>query len=163
MAVTTWAGGSNAIHHTDWSPLTGRRVVIWPDADDPGKKAAVELAARLHGKAASIKIVRPNGHDLGWDIADAIKEGMGAKELRDFMVQHGEESKAVPRETKLADAETKPVSPETNSPDLETNISGLIVSGSALVGWQSLGLDLSGDGGMPFATQIGRASCRERV
>jgi hypothetical protein len=39
-AVMTWHGGTNAACKADWRPLAGRRVVIWPDNDDAGQKAA---------------------------------------------------------------------------------------------------------------------------
>src|SRR5215207_2503380 len=35
--VVTWSGGSKATGKSDWSALSGRHVVIWPDADDPGR------------------------------------------------------------------------------------------------------------------------------
>ena len=38
IVATTSAGGSSAPAKTDWTPLAGRRVVIWPDADTPGRK-----------------------------------------------------------------------------------------------------------------------------
>ena len=31
--ATTWSGGSTAVKKTDWSPIIGRRVVVWPDID----------------------------------------------------------------------------------------------------------------------------------
>lgn len=34
--ATTSAHGSNAADKTDWTPLAGRSVIIWPDADKPG-------------------------------------------------------------------------------------------------------------------------------
>jgi putative DNA primase/helicase len=33
FAVISWPGGGNAIEHVDWSPLFGRRNLLWPDAD----------------------------------------------------------------------------------------------------------------------------------
>lgn len=33
MAVVTWSAGGNASHLTDWSPLRGRDVILWPDRD----------------------------------------------------------------------------------------------------------------------------------
>jgi putative DNA primase/helicase len=39
-AVVTWQGGTGSVLKADWTPLQGRSVVIWPDADDPGIKAA---------------------------------------------------------------------------------------------------------------------------
>lgn len=49
FVVVTWSGGANAVGSTDWSPLDGRKkVVIWPDNDEPGMKAAREIAKILH-------------------------------------------------------------------------------------------------------------------
>lgn len=36
--VLSWAGGTQGVKHTDWTPLRGRNVVIWPDADAPGPR-----------------------------------------------------------------------------------------------------------------------------
>ncbi|MBT6546442.1 MAG: topoisomerase, partial [Rhodobacteraceae bacterium] len=36
--VITWSGGSNATGKAEWTPLQGREVIVWPDADDPGFK-----------------------------------------------------------------------------------------------------------------------------
>ena len=33
--ATTSSGGSNAARKADWTPLAGRHVTIWPDADAP--------------------------------------------------------------------------------------------------------------------------------
>ena len=38
LVCTTSSGGAAAAHLTDWSPLTGRNVVILPDNDEPGRK-----------------------------------------------------------------------------------------------------------------------------
>ncbi len=35
VAVTS-PGGAKAAGKADWGPLAGRRVVIWPDNDEPG-------------------------------------------------------------------------------------------------------------------------------
>jgi DNA primase len=50
--VLTWSGGANAVAKADFSPLQGRNVIIWPDNDEPGFKAALALAELLSGKAA---------------------------------------------------------------------------------------------------------------
>lgn len=52
-AVLTWSGGAHAGGKADWAPLTGRTVIIWPDNDEPGFKAALKIAARLKQIAAS--------------------------------------------------------------------------------------------------------------
>lgn len=76
--VTTWAGGSKSVSKTDWSSLDGRRVLILPDNDEPGVKAANDLAKLLTGKAAQVKVIDvAGGGELkeGWDLADAEKDG----------------------------------------------------------------------------------------
>ena len=75
--AVTWPGGSKAVKHTDWTPLKGRKVTIWPDADEPGHKAAHEIAEILHGQGCEVRLITPpEGKPDGWDCADAIAEGM---------------------------------------------------------------------------------------
>ena len=72
-AVLTWASGCNAIDKADWSPVSGRRCVLWPDADMPGREAMAKLAPRLlSAGAAQVRIVHPpKDVPEGWDLADA--------------------------------------------------------------------------------------------
>ena len=69
----SWPGGSNAVTKTDWMPLKGREVVIWPDADEPGQKAAILVQEQcIKAGVKSVKIViPPKGVKAGWDLADA--------------------------------------------------------------------------------------------
>jgi len=68
---TTWSGGCAAIHKTDFSPLTGKHVIIWGDNDDPGQRAVESLIAIIKPIAATINIVAiPNDMPSGWDAAD---------------------------------------------------------------------------------------------
>ena len=55
--VLSWAGGTQGVKHTDWSPLSGRDVLIWPDFDTPGLSAADEIAARLTALGAHVRLV----------------------------------------------------------------------------------------------------------
>ena len=57
LLATTCAGGAEKWRYVDDSPLEGRRVVILPDADDKGRKHAEDVARRLHGRAASVKVL----------------------------------------------------------------------------------------------------------
>lgn len=75
--VTTWAGGALATTKTDWAPLEGRTVIIWPDADEPGLKAASAIAKRLPGAT----VLDIHGKPKGWDIADAVAEGVDPVEF----------------------------------------------------------------------------------
>jgi hypothetical protein len=85
----TWPGGAMAVGKADWTPLRGRRVIIWPDNDAPGRKAASEVAkaARAVG-AASVSVV-PVPHDWpdGWDLADPLPEGATADTLRALVAE----------------------------------------------------------------------------
>lgn len=78
LCATTWAHGANAIAKTDWGPLAGRDVVLWPDADDPGLGAADAIAATLHKlkPPASVRIIDVDKLELptGGDIADFIED-----------------------------------------------------------------------------------------
>ena len=71
MAVTS-PGGSNAAGKADWSPLRGRAVTIWPDADGAGVKYALQVATLLQETGAgSVKLVElPKDLPQGWDLAD---------------------------------------------------------------------------------------------
>lgn len=81
--VVTWAGGSKAVKHADWKPLAGRKVVLWPDTDEPGRKAMDDLAELLGDVAAGIRIAEPpEGKDKGWDAADAAAEGWTAESTK---------------------------------------------------------------------------------
>jgi putative DNA primase/helicase len=70
----TWPGGSNAFGMADWCPLAGRKVTVWPDADEAGCKAANAIAKLvMRAGAASIGIVPiPDGLPDGWDLTDPI-------------------------------------------------------------------------------------------
>ena len=77
LPAVSCAGGSNAGGKANWQPVTGRDVVIWPDADEPGAKHAEIVAklAKLAG-ARSVRIVAPPADVVaGWDVADAADEG----------------------------------------------------------------------------------------
>ena len=73
LVVTTWAGGAKTVGKADWSPLAGRCVVIWPDADGPGREAAAAIASRLD----RVRIVQlPDTLPSGWDLADPLPAGL---------------------------------------------------------------------------------------
>lgn len=80
--VVTWPGGSKAVRFVDWSPLAGRKVVIWPDRDEAGMDAAHAVAKALAGIAAKVRVVTPPAGPMdGWDLADAVAEGWTREQL----------------------------------------------------------------------------------
>jgi len=87
ICATTAMHGANAIiDKTDWSPLIGKHVLVWPDHDDPGKAYAGKVIKKLTSadlKLASLTLmIIPEGKPDKWDVADAIDEGM---DLQVFM------------------------------------------------------------------------------
>lgn len=75
VAVTS-SHGSKAAAKTDLSPLQGRDVTIWPDADEPGQGYAETVKKLLAPIAATVKRINPpSGVKEGWDAADALAEG----------------------------------------------------------------------------------------
>lgn len=92
--LTTSMGGSNAAHKTDWSPLAGREVLIWPDNDDAGDAYAKTVAEKLSSMDCKVSIIdcralsalTPDGKQRepveGWDAADAWNEWTDLRALR---------------------------------------------------------------------------------
>ncbi len=83
-AVVSWPGGSKGLRHVDFTPLAGRDVVLWPDADGPGRDAMLgytDYSGLLHEGAAQrawhagarrLRYIDVAGQPDGWDIADAL-------------------------------------------------------------------------------------------
>lgn len=91
-AVTCWIGGAQAIGEADWTPLHGRKIILWPDNDknqrygekhekagqlkpfyeQPGNSAMLEIEAILKPHCSTIRWVKnsPEFPDK-WDVADA--------------------------------------------------------------------------------------------
>ena len=101
IIVMSWIGGPEGVHYTDWKPIHGRNIIIWPDNDfshrygeakgfkikpfneQPGIIAALRVQAELKDHCSKIKFIRnPDGKPCGWDIADSKwKEG----EVREYI------------------------------------------------------------------------------
>ncbi|MEA1053371.1 AAA family ATPase [Lamprobacter modestohalophilus] len=88
VATTAMNGAKAPVDKTDWSPLAGKAVTIWPDRDAPGWDYA-EAAARACVAAGALAVailVPPSDQPTGWDVADALEEGF---EVSAFL-EHGE-------------------------------------------------------------------------
>lgn len=101
--VLTWQGGAKVPHKSDWTPLRGLHLVLWPDADSQRDKSTRELlpgdkqpgmqAMRLVQRLCLaldctvdvVDVGTPGTKPDGWDCADAIADGWNAQQLRDFM------------------------------------------------------------------------------
>ena len=74
-AICTWPSGCKAIAKADLTPLRGRSVILWPDADAVGREAMAKLATRLLALDCTVQIVNvPTSLAEGWDLADALAE-----------------------------------------------------------------------------------------
>jgi uncharacterized protein (DUF927 family) len=82
--VICWQGGSNAVSKADWSPLSGRRVAILPDADEAGLKAAKAVRGALVklGVVAAGIVLLPERLPKGWDVADPFPAGFSLDHLQ---------------------------------------------------------------------------------
>ncbi|MGO9418991.1 DUF3631 domain-containing protein, partial [Roseiarcus sp.] len=94
-AAVTSSGGSQAAAKSDWSPLSGRTVTVWPDNDETGANYANEVAATLTKLGCEVSIIEAdalvaidgggrgsNFEPIGWDAADAISEWSDPAALR---------------------------------------------------------------------------------
>ena len=91
--VVTWQGGCARVMRVDLTPLRGRDVVLWPDADAAGRKAMNYLAAALKSPQVRLPDTLPDG----WDLADPVPDGISVEGI-------------------LASAATPPPGPSTPTP-----------------------------------------------
>jgi putative DNA primase/helicase len=61
----SWIGGVDGIKHADFSPINNKPVIVWPDNDEPGIKAAQNIPAQ-NKKIMTIPADKPKK----WDAAD---------------------------------------------------------------------------------------------
>lgn len=95
LVVVSWPGGGKAIKHVDFSPLAGRAVELWPDADfkrypanhersgvplpfleQPGTVAMLDIWRAIRETAARVGFILPPANvPDGWDLADPAPPG----------------------------------------------------------------------------------------
>lgn len=134
LAVASWPGGGKAVKKADFSPLYGRKVMLWADCDakhvlltkdekdaltkageeagldaaavkasleasqaakpllpeheQPGVKTMSQIAEQLLENGCDVwqmKIPAPGEKLDGWDVADAIAEGLTGSVLADYI------------------------------------------------------------------------------
>ena len=74
-----WVGGSGSVEHADYSPLEGRKVILWPDAGQQGHDVMAKAAVRLHSLPAGVAqlwIVDTSGLPDKADAADVSADTM---------------------------------------------------------------------------------------
>jgi putative DNA primase/helicase len=99
--TTTSPGGAKRAHGADWSELTGREVIIIPDADAAGDGYMHDVAKLLLSQGCKVKVIDSRaasqitqGDDdrddpvEGWDVADAVEEWTDLEALRLMLLDH---------------------------------------------------------------------------
>ncbi|MEI8295932.1 MAG: DUF6371 domain-containing protein, partial [Alphaproteobacteria bacterium] len=91
--VLGWGGGAGSVGNTNWEPLVGRTVAIWPDNDDGGFKAAdklqkivTQLNAEQGGKGTIDVVAIPSVElPATWDLADTLPKGWTVDTVRQMI------------------------------------------------------------------------------
>ena len=81
--IATTSGGKSSAKATDWTPIAGRKVIVWPDFDDAGQSYQADVSSVLSG--------------LGCDIwaVDVSQLGLSDKEdVMDFARMRGEDGES---------------------------------------------------------------------
>lgn len=128
--------------------LAGRHVTIWPTAGERTQAQAEACAAVVHGHAAAIRIVRPNGSPEGLCVASEYwqRSDEARAELIGWVKQHAADyvppaEPETPPPAKRGKPRTKP----DGSPPKGTQIDA-----SAFVSWEQMGL-LCNNNGVPHS------------
>lgn len=94
LPAVTSQGGASAARKSDWTQLGGRRVVILPDADEPGQRYAEDVARELRRgvSAGFVSIVNlpelPRGGDLVDYVAAQRERGQDQAAIRDGIMSY---------------------------------------------------------------------------
>lgn len=91
VVFTTWAGGSGKAHieKAEWTPLSGRRVVVWPDLDEEGQKAKQTILGILRKVgAAEVFTIEAPEKPAKWDCAEAVAAGEDIEGILESAVIH---------------------------------------------------------------------------
>jgi hypothetical protein len=87
--VVTSSGGCGAARHSDWTPLAGRDVTVWRDADQHGLDYQRDVVAALFEiGAASVRTVQlPAQLPEKWDLADELPPGLTDADLSRLLAE----------------------------------------------------------------------------
>ena len=132
--VISWSGGASAVKTASWACLSGRKILLWPDADEPGAKAmqAVYDATRdITGE--EIAVLDTKDQPPKWDAADALAEGWDWSRLAAW---------AIPRKRVLPPAPAPVAAPSAAPKEIPKET-------SAIARWAKLGLCVNA-GGQPI-------------
>ncbi len=78
--VVTWSGGAGAPNKSDWSVLANRRVLLWPDNDEPGIHAMATIESLISDIAMQVLTLDVSDKPNKWDAADLFEKHSLSKE-----------------------------------------------------------------------------------
>ena len=111
-ATTLLQDAQKPLNRTDWEPLYGKQVLIWPKRDKRGWEYALKMSRailRAGSKSCSI-LVPPADKPTGWDAVDAVAEGL---DVTGFL-------SAAPRQPVVAQWQSKDLSEPVEGIDYAT-------------------------------------------
>jgi len=134
VATTAMNGAQAPVGKTDWSPLKGKQVLIWPDNDEAGQQYAGRAAqAIVQAGAITVAVLHlPDDKPEKWDAADAVAEGMDVWAIvRDSQRTTLKDAPVIPVHS-LGDllADTSPMPDDLIAPRVLTP-GGMVVFGGA--------------------------------
>jgi putative DNA primase/helicase len=71
-ACLSLTGGSAGALHNDLEPLRGRRVILCPDQDFPGRKGATQVAELLRAIGCTVTLIDMTDMPEKWDLGNAV-------------------------------------------------------------------------------------------
>lgn len=81
-ATSAMQGANAPIEKTDWSPLYGKTVIVWPDNDEPGKRYGQAVSRHLSALGVTVKLITPPADKPAkWDAFDCVTEGGDAAQI----------------------------------------------------------------------------------
>jgi hypothetical protein len=78
--AVTWPGGSSAVHEVNFDPIIGRKILLWPDQDEPGH-LAMDKVMEIIGHRSKFCKINTSSFASGWDAFDIMEEGIEFKSL----------------------------------------------------------------------------------
>lgn len=89
--VVSWSGGTNGYIKSNWNVLSGKEVVIWPDNDQTGIKAAENIKKLLEEKnitkAKIVDISKIEFLPEKWDLADESPEDVREYQITNALLK----------------------------------------------------------------------------
>ena len=132
-ATTAMFGANAPIEKTDWSPLQGKELIIWPDNDEAGISYAERLSKHLTNICSFISVLSPPDDKKDkWDAFDAVAEKF---DIRSFLNTAKSSDPKLPSFTisEFLNDET-PMPEDLISPRLLTPGGLLLIGGAPKVG-----------------------------